>query len=199
MSDKDWFSGLTLDDVIGKHVRVKMKDGSVVEGRLNHKSPDVVMGDDDLVVFEPSMNISSPYQLNTGIKSVSLVWDERDWERLPKEDIDKADAVVFDGRLLCVTGIDGEYFLVDSFEHSVPFYSVSDALRYRHEFPSEPGAYRSRNGDLVFRVQDKLIPWVIIKDGYTDSLSVIGGEPTEKFKLYRLMPLTPVHFEDGKE
>lgn len=198
MSDKEWFSGLTFDDVIGKHVRIEMKDRSIIKGRLNSKNGAVVVDDGDLEVFEPSMTVFSPYQLNSNIESISLVWDERDWEQIPKEDANKANAVVFDGRLLCVTGVDGEYFLVDDFEHSIPFYSVSHVLRYRYEFPSEPGAYRSNNGDLVFHVQDKLIPWIIVKKDYTDSLCVIN-EPTEKFKLYRLLPLIPVHFVDGKK
>lgn len=199
MSDKEWFSGLTFKEVIGKHVRVEMKDHSIIKGRLNAKNGGVVVDDGDLEIFEPTDTIFRPYRLNPNIESISLVWDERDWEKINTKDISKADAVVVDGRLLCVTGVDGEYFLVDDFERSVPFHSVSHALRYRYEFPSEPGAYKSKHGDLVFRVQDKLFPWVIVKNGYTDSLCVIGGEPTEKFKLYRLLPLTPVHFVDGKE
>lgn len=101
MSEKQWYEGMPRDEFEGKHVRVVVDSGTVVEGRLelwDSKMVVVCMGslDDGIYVLK---SIDDCWCLMGGIKSLDLVWDERDWDRVGLDDIEAIDALVVAGRL----------------------------------------------------------------------------------------------------
>lgn len=195
MSDKEWFSGLTFDDVIGKHVRIQMKDHSIIEGRLNSENGAVVTCDGGLVVFELSNTIFCPYRLNINIESISLVWDERDWEQIDLKNAGKGDVVVINGGLYLITDVravddDSKPFFwsIGSNGCAVTDDMVSCALHSKHDFPTESGFYQSKSKETLYLSNDG--SWWWFSEGRLFSMTQSPAD---------FLPLTPVHFVDGKE
>ena len=193
MSDKEWYEGLTASGLEGKHVHAVYDYGTVVDGelcrngrvRLDHRDEDGA----------PVFVIDDGHVVNTfaHILSVSLVWDERDWEQIRTEDISKADAVVVNGLLLRVTRVVHDAFLVGECD-PVPVSFVSCALRRRHELPIKPGAYRGIDGALLIRVATRNSNrWT-----YTSADFAESGSFNDKEVARRYLPLSPVHFVDGR-
>ena len=193
MSDREWYEGLTALELEGKHVHAVYDYGTVVEGelcrngrvRLDHRDEDGA----------PVFVIDDGHVVNTfaHILSVSLVWDERDWEQIRTEDVSKADAIVVNGRLLRVTRVVHDVFLVGDCD-PVPVFFVSCALRRRHELPIKPGAYRGIDGALLVRVATRnRNRWTYTSADFTESGSFIDEEVSRRY-----LPLSPVHFVDGR-
>lgn len=200
MSDKEWFSGLTFDDVIGKHVRIEMKDHSIIEGRLNSENGAVVTCDGGLVVFEPSMSVFFPYQLNAKIESTSLLWDERDWEQIPFEDADEGDTLVIGESKNEIFEVHGKkstdrWWTINNDENScITPDMVSYVLRKKLKLPTEPGYYRGADGTLLTLIDSSKEHWMYISGGSLMAGTNLNNEDVEKY-----LPLTPVHFVEGKE
>lgn len=111
MSEKQWYEDIPRDEIRDKHVRVTCEEGAIFEGRLKSDGPYAALG------FKPFVGLkgrSSAYFEGfhvlergsddswhplIGIKSVDLVWDERDWDRVGLDDIEAIDALVVSGRL----------------------------------------------------------------------------------------------------
>lgn len=119
----EWYSELALEEMKGKHVRVLLDGGSVLEGRLvyDKQSGFVRLDDPPLdvpvdngtgmeapllsLLFEAEDGIWYPLR---GIRSIELAWDERDWEHCPDDEdpVDIAERVVVNGQMWQVVGPD---------------------------------------------------------------------------------------------
>ena len=203
MSEKQWYEDMPSDDFEGKHVKAVMDSGAVVEGRLALWIGDRVVifmvGSDEGITVLLSKDGS--FSLTEGMKSLDLVWDERDWYRIDTEDVIHGDAVVVNGRLCTVDKAwPGDYhpqvvtdapgrLLIDL--SLIPF-----ALRRKAEVkvPMEPGYYRDRDGAFwkmwLYDEGDPVWQPVLVD---VDTCHVYSS-----LEMERLMPLTPVHFESGR-
>lgn len=201
MSEKQWYEDVPRDDFEGKHVKAVMDSGAVVLGRLSLWIGDRVaicfFGSDEGITVLFSKDGS--FCLTEGVKSVDLVWDERDWYRIDTEDVLHGDAVVVNGRLCTVDKAwPGDYhpqvvtdapgrMLIDLC--LIPF-----ALRRKVNVPAEPGFYKDTLGEFWARsaksTDDR--PWRSVEPDAVD-------QPAKSDKyMANLMPLTPVHFVDGR-
>ena len=200
MTEKQWYEDIPRDEFEGKHVRVVVDSGTVFEGRLelwDSRLVVVCMGSlgDGIYVLK---SINDCWYLMGGIKSLDLVWDERDWERIDAKDLRDGDAVVANGQL---------YKVDVSWVHENPPQVVTDtpgrmridlrlvscALRRKVKVPSKYGYYRDRDGFFWARTMrgDKK-PWHPINQ-YSMDTPAMSDEA-----MAFLMPLTPVHFVDGR-
>lgn len=187
MSDKKWYESLSMGELPGKHVHVVLSNATM-DGCLNlHGEIPYWAEDDDLKyvqVFERGHD--QVWRTAVGVESVSLVWDERDWEELGPDDYGRADAIVVNGRLIRVNGLAAHHQFRPVSGFSVSFEHVSCALRCRHRLPTEPGFYRDGDGTLYY-LSTLAEFWVM--------------ETPEKWDCMRGLPdkpLTPVHFVDGR-
>ena len=214
MSD-EWYTHLNAEEINGKHVRVRIDDGTMVESYLvyddqggcvrlgdsvlplpweskSHKvfpSPAVLTYEDDECLY--------PLQ---GVESIDLVWDERDWEQTDAKDLSCGDAVVSNGRLYKVRamGLQDEHYpfvLADAPGRlSIDLRLVSCALRRRVQIPVKPGFYKDALGEFWARSAKSTEggTWRSVEPDALD-------QPAKSDKyMSNLMPLTPVHFESGR-
>ena len=200
MSEKQWYADMSRDEYEGKHVRAVMDSGAVVEGRL------VLWIGDRVVIFRVGsdegitvlLSKDGSFRLTDGVKSLDLVWDERDWYRIDVKDVRHGDAVVVNGRLCTV-----DLAWADDYHPQVvtdaPFSMLIDlclvpfALRCKAKTPTKPGYYRDREGVYWWRPADvSKNPWYSVNWSSTDP-PVMSDEA-----MASRMPLTPVHFESGR-
>lgn len=187
MSDKEWYEGLSMGELPGKHVHVVFSNATM-DGCLNlHGEIPYWAEDDDLKYVQIlEQGHDQVWRTAVGVESVSLVWDERDWEEIPIEDIQRGDTIVVNGRLL---HLDPDAVItMTSGGRIFPVFTVSCALRRRHKLPTEPGFYRDGDGALYF-LSTLAEFWVM--------------ETPEKWDCMLGLPeasktLTPVHFVDGR-
>ena len=200
MSEKQWYEDIPRDEYEGKHVRVVVDSGTVVEGRLelwDSKMVVVCMGslDDGIYVLK---SIDDCWCLMGGIKSLDLVWDERDWDRIDVKDLRDGDAVVANGRL---------YRVDVSWTHENPPQVVTDtpgrmridlrlvsfALRRKVKVPLASGYYVDRGGFHWVKAKGRDgQPWRMVEPYSTEMPAKSSDEMLER------APLTPVHFESGR-
>lgn len=199
MTEKQWYEDVPRDEFGGKHVRAVMDSGAVVEGRLSLWIGDRVaicfFGSDEGVTVLFSKDGS--FRLTEGVKSLDLVWDERDWDRVDVKDLSDGDAVVANGRLYKV-----------SWAHVGPLEVVTDtpgrmlvdlrlvscALRRKVNVPAKPGFYKDGLGEFWARAAKSSDdgPWRSVEPDALD-------QPAKSDQyMSNLMPLTPVHFESGR-
>ena len=195
MSDKKWYESLKSEDLVGKHVHVVLSNATMdgcldLQGRLPYWAED----DDWRYVQILEQGHDQVWRPAIGVESVSLVWDERDWEQLGPADYRKADAIVVNGRLLQVTRVMRNAFLVGD-RDPVPVPFVSCALRHKAKLPTEPGAYRGADGTLLIRLKSLLEAdmWMYVSKDFLEDGAYVGNEAIKKY-----LPLTPVHFVDGR-
>lgn len=212
---EEWYSHLNAEEINGKHVRVRIDDGAVIESYLvyddqggcvrlgdsvlplpweskSHKvfpSPAVLTYEDDECLY--------PLQ---GVESIDLVWDERDWERIDAKNLRCGDAVVVDGVLYEVTKaslVHTDYPCVGTDalgRNPIDLRLVSCALRRRVQVPVKPGYYKDTLGEFWARAAKSTDngPWRSVEPDALD-------QPAKSDKyMANLMPLTPVHFVDGR-
>ena len=211
----EWYSDLEHDAFASKHVRVVFDDDTVMDGRLayDQSSGYVRMGSPDLILKRPDGVIYSggcivalvcgedeQWHLLEGIESLDLVWDERDWERIDAKNLRCGDAVVANGVLYKVRamGLQDEhhpFVLADAPGRlSIDLRLVSCALRRRVQIPAKPGYYRDTLGEFWARAAKSTDdgPWRSVEPDALD-------QPAKSDKyMSNLMPLTPVHFVDGR-
>lgn len=187
MSDREWYEGLTAEELEGKHVLVTYDEGCVVSGRMVECNGDAVIADGSCDGVGVLWRDGDGLKLDKGVRDFRLVWDERDWEQIRTEDVSKADAIVVNGRLLRVTRVVHDVFLVGDCD-PVPVFFVSCALRRRHLLPTEPGFYRDGNGTLYYL--SALAEFWVMKT--PEKWDCMRGLPDET------KTLTPVHFVDGR-
>ena len=210
----EWYSGMHYDEMDGKHVRVTLEDGTVMEGRLVYDQSDesVRLGSTQLSIpwdDRTTSKIPCPAVLVDGewedwhplkgIKSLALVWDERDWERIEVKNVRHGDAVVVNGRLCTVDkawpdDYHPQVVTVAPSRMRIDLCLVSCALRRKAKVPVKPGFYKDRTGAYWVRsfILDIDKPWRAV-DSYAFDSPVRSEE-----EMLTLMPLTPVHFVDGR-
>ncbi|MCX8648170.1 hypothetical protein J3U01_07095 [Bifidobacterium sp. B4107] len=195
MSDKEWYTNLSRYELEGKHVHVLFSDGTM-EGSLNLLGQ-IVYWNSDVGLKHVQIldwNKDSTWTRAVGVESVSMVWDERDWQELGPAEYRKADAIVVNGRLLQVTRVMRNAFLVGD-RDPVPVPFVSCALRHKAKLPTEPGIYRGADGTLLIRLKSLLEAdiWMCVSKDFLEDGAYVGDEVARKY-----LPLTPVHFVDGR-
>ena len=121
-----WYSHLKYQDFGSQHVLAILSDGTTISGSVSYDSFDgdqgsaytkgdctgfIRMATDINVVQNGSLSHMPAYMPIlvcaedglwhpvTGTKSIDLVWDERDWDRVGLDDIEAIDALVVAGRL----------------------------------------------------------------------------------------------------
>ncbi|WP_445343519.1 hypothetical protein [Bifidobacterium sp. ESL0819] len=205
MSEKQWYEDLRRDEYEGKHVRAVMDSGAVVEGRLGLWFDEKVAicmassderGDEGYTVL---CSKDGSFQLTGGVKSLDLVWDERDWDRIDVKDVIHGDAVVVNGRLYTVdkTWPDDYHPQVVTDTPSrmlIDLYLIPFALRRKVKVPVKPGFYKDGLGEFWARSAKSTGdgPWRSVEPDALD-------QPAKSDKyMANLMPLTPVHFVTGR-
>lgn len=201
MSEKQWYENMPRDDFEGKHVRAVMDSGAVVEGRLALWIGDRVVifmvGSDEGITVLLSKDGS--FRLTEGVKSLDLVWDERDWTRIDAKDVRHGDAVVVNGRLCTVDKAWPDDYRPQVVTDApgrmlIDLSLVSFALRRKVKVPAKPGFYKDTLGRLWARSAKSADggPWRHVDPDALD-------KPARNDKYMSiLMPLTPVHFVDGE-
>ena len=201
MSEKQWYEDIPRNEMAGKHVRVVVDSGTVFEGRLelwDSRMVVVCMGSlgDGIYVLK---SIDDCWYLMGGIKSLDLVWDERDWKQIDVKDLRDGDAVVANGRLYQVdvswVHEDPPQVVTDTPSRMrIDLCLVSCALRRKVKVPAKAGFYKDRTGSYWVRAwmpgHDK--PWRAV-DPYAFDFPVRSED-----EMFSRMPLTPVHFVDGR-
>lgn len=209
-----WYSHLKPGEIDGKHVRVTLDDGTVIDSRLVYDQSDesVWLGstqlsatwDDGSTTTVPCPEVlwyseDEQWHPFDGIKSLDLVWDERDWKQIEDQPLRHGDAVVANGRLYKVSAImPGEYYsqiLTDTpLGQCIPMYLVSCALRRKWAIPTASGYYEDKGGVYWVRAagdkEDK--PWRMVEP-YAAMIPPMSCD-----EMLDRVPLTPVHFESGK-
>ena len=200
MSEKQWYEDMPRDEFEGKHVRVVVDSGTVFEGRLelwDSKMVVVCMGSlgDGIYVLK---SIDDCWCLMGGIKSLDLVWDERDWDRIDAKDVIHGDAVVVNGRLCTVDKAwPGDYppqVVTDAPGRMLIDLSlVSFALRRKVKVPLASGYYVDRGGYHWVKAKGRDgQTWRMVEPYSTEMPAKSSDEMLER------APLTPVHFESGR-
>ena len=201
MTEKQWYEDIPRDDFEGKHVKAVMDSGAVVKGQLALWIGDRVaicfVGSDEGITVLFSKDGS--FCLTEGVKSLDLVWDERDWYRIEVKDVRHGDAVVVNGRLCTVDKAwPGDYHpqvVTDAPGRMLVDLSlVSFALRRKVKVPAKPGFYKDTLGRLWARSAKSADggPW-----RHVDPDALNKPARSDKY-MSILMPLTPVHFVDGE-
>lgn len=192
MSDKDWYTNLSRYELEGKHVHVLFSDGTM-EGSLNLLGQIVYWNSDAGLKHVQILdwNKDRTWTRATGVESVSLMWDERDWEQVPLDKAKEGDYLVVGNSLqeIHCSYLDGPssgYWDIDDEPMShIYFDMASCALRKKSKLPTEPGFYRSDSDDFFYLTSDS--EWWMVGPDDIDHLSL----PPNDF-----LPLTPVHFMD---
>ena len=202
MGEKHWYEDLPREEVEGKHVRAVMDSGTVIEGRLAFWGKWMVTAGSPIEGnYVLGGSEESRWELTERVECLDLVWDERDWTRIDVRDLRDGDAVVSNGRL---------YRVAVSWAHEDPPEVVTDtpsrmridlslvscALRRKTKvhIPAKAGFYKDRTGSYWVRAwmpgHDK--PWRAV-DPYAFDFPVRSED-----EMFSRMPLTPVHFVDGR-
>lgn len=200
MSEKQWYEDIPRDEFEGKHVRVVVDSGTVFEGRLelwDSKMVVVCMG--SLSEGIPVLRAADDglWKPLEGLKRLDLVWDERDWEQIDANGLRAGDAVVANGRLykLSWANVGPPQVVTDTPGHMLIDLSlVSCALRRKVNVPAEPGFYKDTLGEFWARAAKSTEggTWRSVEPDALD-------QPAKSDKyMANLMPLTPVHFVDGR-
>ena len=217
----EWYNDLKSEDFGGKHVVVTLDDGTTISGALSDTYGLTAKKENDTCSAYICMAETVPvitglytspkclailvcmednrWRPVDGITSVDLVWDERDWEQIEVKDVRHGDAVLVNGRLCTVDKAwPGDYhpqvvtdapgrMLIDL--SLIPF-----ALRRKVNVPDKPGFYKDTLGEFWARAAKSTDdgPWRSVEPDALD-------QPAKSDQyMSNLMPLTPVHFVDGR-
>lgn len=187
MTQIPWYEPLTGEELANKHVHVTFTHGSM-DGRLNSQGAIDYWAEGHSVKYVQILkrdDIGDWYAVE-GVRSVALVWDEREWEQIDVGAVKKHDAIVVNGRLLHITGVGPTMLFVKEPETAIPPSIVSQALRYT-PLPRKQGFYESESEDVFYLTGDN--EWWMIDD---DDVAHLSLPPTV------FLPLTPIHFEKGE-
>ena len=215
----EWYSDLYYKDFKGKHVLVTYDDGTAIMGAVTYgvletRESGREISDCYVRLMPAFAGIGGEHTEDTsiavlecmeddrwrpldGIKSVDLVWDERDWYRIDAKDLLAGDAVVANGRLYKVSWahVGPPQVVTDTPGHMlIDLRLVSCALRRKVNVPAKPGFYKDTLGEFWARAAKSTDdgPWRSVEPDALD-------QPAKSDQyMSNLMPLTPVHFESGR-
>ncbi|QHJ78791.1 MAG: hypothetical protein [Caudoviricetes sp.] len=121
----EWYNDLDYHDFDGKHVLVTLDDGTTISGAITYDTLALTpKKEDDTCSGYIRMNTTVPmitaaytsqrylailvnmedcrWRPLDGIKSVDLIWDEKEYEQIPVDQIKAFDYVVFNGHIFQV-------------------------------------------------------------------------------------------------
>ncbi|MBI0089181.1 hypothetical protein H3T86_00405 [Bifidobacterium sp. W8113] len=218
----EWYNDLYYKDFKGKHVLVTYDDGTAIMGAVTYgvletRESGREISDCYVRLMPAFAGIGGEHTEGTsiavlvcmeddrwrpldGVKSVDLVWDERDWDRIDAKDLRCGDAVVANGVLYEVSKaslVHTDYPCVGTDalgRNPIDLRLVSCALRRKVNVPAKPGFYKDTLGEFWARTAKPAGdgPWRSVEPDALD-------QPAKSDKyMSNLMPLTPVHFVDGR-
>lgn len=155
-----WYKDLNYEDFDGKHVRVTFDDGTILSGAATYSHYDMSVATNtnvkDVEVCTGYMMIAHAFdgvagsttegtsiavlqymedkqwRPLDGIKSVDLVWDEREYDKIPVDQVRTGDWIVLEDRKYLVTQIVGSTIVASNGRYmEVDRSMVSTVLRYR--------------------------------------------------------------------
>lgn len=171
MENMEWYRDWKFDDLAGIHVRAKLKNGALLEGRLYEWSDDTCAIDTTLVLRKREQKIYK----DLCIESVDYVWDEKDYEQISWENLKEGDYVVSNGILMMVDSIERYPTTVKVvMNHALPVIEipsdlVSEVLRHKQDLPTNLGIYKADHCRYIMLVGSRK-QWVVVKDDYTVEL-----------------------------
>lgn len=155
----EWYNDLDYKDFDGKHVLVTLDDGTTISGAITYdayhlqiatetaikdteactgyirmatKMP-VIKGsytDCEHIAILVSME-DDRWRPIDGIKSVDLIWDEREYDQIPVDQVKTGDWIVLEGRKYLVTQIVGSTIVASAGNYlEVDKSMISTVLRY---------------------------------------------------------------------
>lgn len=156
----EWYNDLKYPDFDGKHVLVTLNDGTTISGAITYDTYHLhVAAMNTVREFEactgyirmtagmPILNGSytdrkhlailvsmedDRWRPLDGIKSVDLVWDERDYEQIPVDQVKTGDWIILEGHKYLVTQIVGSTIVASAGTYmEVDKSMISTVLRYR--------------------------------------------------------------------
>ncbi|QHJ77171.1 MAG: hypothetical protein [Bacteriophage sp.] len=151
----EWYNDLDYHDFDGKHVLVTLDDGTTISGAITYDTLALTAKkEDDTCSGYIRMNTTVPmitaaytsqrylailvnmedcrWRPLDGIKSVDLVWDEREYDKIPVDHVRTGDWIVLEGRKYLVTQIVGSTIVASNGRYmEVDRSMVSTVLRYR--------------------------------------------------------------------
>lgn len=150
----EWYENLRDDEFSGKHVRVTLVNGITVEGSItgnevlaqNHMYHFVEMNTAPFAVwFGNKLNESCGdiiiltqcaedglWKPCSGVKKIDLVWDARDYDQIPVDQVKTGDWIILEGHKYLVTQIVGSTIVASAGTYmEVDKSMISTVLRYR--------------------------------------------------------------------
>lgn len=154
-----WYEDLNYEDFDGKYIRVTFEDGIIISGAATYIRYHVTVATNKAVknvkacagyvmiahAFDSvagstteGTNIAILQYMQDkrwrplqGIKSVDLVWDEREYDKIPVDQVRTGDWIVLEGRKYLVTQIVGSTIVASNGRYmEVDRSMVSTVLRY---------------------------------------------------------------------
>ena len=147
----EWQQPLYPEEVTGRHhVRVVLKDGTVIEGRLfyDKDTPWMRVGQRRRIPFRgtgANLEVEAPPVLYNAddqewhplphVKSIELLWDEAEWEQIDLSAARRGDVLVVNGELYPIRKVvpvedpNGVAWMAGSPAYFVAPFMVSCALR----------------------------------------------------------------------
>lgn len=155
-----WYEDLNYEDFRGKYVRVAFEDGIIILGPATYNRYHMTVATNEAVkgvevctgymmiahAFDSvagstteGTNIAILQRMDDkrwrplqGIKSVDLVWDEREYEKIPVNQVKTGDWIVLEGRKYLVTQIVGSTIVASAGTYlEVDKSMITTVLRYR--------------------------------------------------------------------
>lgn len=151
----EWYNDLDHHDFDGKHVLVTLDDGTTISGAITYDTLGLTAKkEDDTCSGYICMSATAPIILGAytgpkrldilvnmedcrwrpldGIKSVDLIWDEKEYEQIPVDQVRTGDWIILEGRKYLVTQIVGSTIVASAGTYmEVDRSMISTALRYR--------------------------------------------------------------------
>lgn len=135
MEMSKWYNDLKAKEFSGKHVRVILSSGTVIEGETQPVKADRIAINAGLDSNEISLLWNTPKSGWTslgGIKNLDLVWDEKEYKQIPVDQVRTGDWIVLEGRKYLVTQIVGSTIVASAGTYmEVDKSMISIVLRYR--------------------------------------------------------------------
>lgn len=124
----EWYNDLDYKDFDGKHVLVTLDDGTTISGAITYDTLGLTARkEDDTCSGYICMSAAAPILIGAytvpkrldilvnmgdcrwrpldGIKSVDLIWDEKEYEQIPVDQIKAFDYVIFNGHIFQVVQV----------------------------------------------------------------------------------------------
>lgn len=151
----EWYENLRNDEFFGKHVRVTLVNGMIVEGSIassevfvqNHMyyfvkmnaAPFAVWFGNKLneacrdIIILSECSEDGLWKPCNGVKTVDLIWDEREHEKIPVDQVKTGDWIILEGRKYLVTQVVGSTIVASAGTYlEVDKSMISTALRRRN-------------------------------------------------------------------